>query len=226
MRHRMTVRPAVDDGPSKLGPRVSHSKTDRTSCPPSCPLWGAGCFGENFPLSRHWERLNSGRNGGTFAEGLAQIQALPAGSLFRHNVVGDLPGAGETVDTVAALELAEATRHLVSWTYTHKRDGDAIRAINAVGTIVVNVSTDTLAEADDAINAGLPVVTVRPVGAPIRGERTPQGLPVYTCPAAIPGAESTCSTCGNGSPLCARRDRGYVIAFPAHGSRKNAVGAR
>lgn len=213
---RLTVRPPSDDGPSKLGSLVAHSKSESSTCPPSCPLMGAGCFGENFPLSLHWRRVAD--RGLPWEAGLAAIAALPPGTLFRHNVVGDLPGDGESIDLPALQALAGATSHLTAWTYTHKRGVPV-----GLPGIVINASCDTLADADAAMDAGHPAVVTRPVGTPLRGEHTPAGLQVYTCPAAMPGSDTTCSTCGGGSPLCARRDRSYVIAFPAHGSRKGSV---
>lgn len=210
---RLTVRGPSRDGPSKLGPLVAHSKSDASTCPPSCPLMGAGCYGENFPLVMHWRRVT-----GSWEDGLAAIAALPPRTPFRHNVVGDLPGTGEAVDPIALAQLSDACAHLLAWTYTHKRNVPV-----GISGIIINASCDSLADADAALDAGHPAVVARPVGAPLRGERTPAGLPVYTCPAAMPGSDTTCSSCENGSPLCARRDRLYVIAFPAHGSRKGEV---
>ena len=122
----------------------------------------------------------------------------------------------------AVLEMAKATSHLVSWTYTHwdwRRYRKTLLRANALG-MTINVSTEDPAEAVKAFRAGLPVTLVAPPT-----QRRPldlDGIPGYICPALLQEG-FTCDDCGNGSPLCARADRHFIVVFPAHGSRANKV---
>jgi len=176
------------------------------------------------------------------------VAALPEGSLWRHNQAGDLPGENNTIDQVALRLLVEANEGRKGFTYTHKPVGprgigadnaEAIEYANAMG-FTVNLSADTLAEADElsALNIG-PVVVVQDA---VDGERadtvTPGGRKVATCPATYrddiscgggmvknhDGSKRMTSRCG----LCQRQDRKVIIGFPAHGSgaKKAAAVAR
>ena len=44
-----------------------------------------------------------------------------------------------------------------------------------------------------------------------------------TCPAVLQD-KANCSNCGNGKPLCSRKDRtNYIIGFPSHGAKKKQL---
>lgn len=115
--------------------------------------------------------------------------------------------------------LAAVPREGVSFTYTHFHPihwGDAFKLRLGSGkpTTIVNYSTSSAVDALAAYHRGLPVVMALPAGSerkvahlgPIR---------VIRCPAEY--QHITCKGCGNGSPLCARPDRDYIIGFYAHG---------
>lgn len=110
------------------------------------------------------------------------------------------------------------------FTYTHKPltplNADLIRGANECG-FTVNVSTDSLADADAVAAIGLPVVTVLPSGATGHGHRTPEGRHIVVCPAVLRD-EITCETC----KLCAIGHRKSIVGFPAHGDRKGQVTER
>ncbi len=94
------------------------------------------------------------------------------------------------------------------------RNRGAIAFANEQG-FTVNLSADTLADADrlTALNIG-PVVTLLPESQTVN-TKTPAGRKVVVCPAAVRDGIS-CETCG----LCARAGRDYVIGFPVHGTSK------
>lgn len=204
----------------KTGP-IPVSTTTADSCPPSCPLRDNGCYGNGGKLSIHWRRVSE-RYGLTFGAFLAAVRGLPAGQVWRHNQAGDLPGTGERIDRTALRALQAAAAHTRGWTYTHKLpwyggNAAALREANAntAGGLTVNLSADSLEEADRLADAGCgPVVVVLPRSAGKIGY-TPAGQRVVTCPAQT--GTVTCATCGAGMPLCARRDRRYIIGFRAHG---------
>lgn len=206
----------------KTGDGVAVIMAPRSTCPGSCPMrpvtagGNGACYAEQWPMALHWTALDSGQRGADAADTIAAISQLPTGLPVRYATAGDLPGDGRTIDTALATALVTATQGRRAWTYTHHRDGATIAALNSVpGGMTVNVSTDSLSDADASIDAGHPTVTVLPLGTALRGVRTPAGVPVITCPAQIPGSEVTCSECD----LCARKSRPYVIGFIAHGGR-------
>jgi len=160
-----------------------------------------------------------------WADAMAQIKALPKGTLWRHNQSGDLPGIGAEIDPLAFGELVKANRGRRGFTYTHKPmtgpEGLANQALVSIANregFTVNLSADDLAGADRlaALQIG-PVVVILPSDQ-TTATTTPEGRKVAICPAAIADNVS-CATCG----VCALRDRKAIIGFPAHGVRKRAA---
>lgn len=227
MRLALTV-PRPGKSNRKTGDGVAVIMAPRSTCPVTCPMrpvnagGNGACYAEQWPMSLHWDALDADKRGADAAETINAVRQLPAGLPVRYATAGDLPGDGRTIDTALATALVAATVGRRAWTYTHHRDGETIARLNAVpGGMTVNVSTDSLEDADLAVDAGHPTVTVLPLGSPMRGVRTPAGIPVITCPAQIPGSDVTCSECD----LCARKTRPYVIGFIAHGGRAKKIGA-
>jgi hypothetical protein len=210
----------------KTGP-IPVSTTSADTCPDACPLKGAGCYADGGPLAILWRNLTAHKIGMEFDEFLAELRALPAGLLWRHNQAGDLPGAGDDIDAdmLAALVAANAGKN--GFTYTHKPVADrpdnaaAIAAANR-GGFTVNLSADTLAEADQLASMGIgPVVTVLDAADGTRADTvTPEGRRVITCPATYQEGV-TCQTC----KLCAAAQRKTIVGFPAHGIRARAARA-
>ena len=227
MKFALTV-PRPGKANRKTGNGVAVIMAPRSTCPVTCPMrptasgGNGACYAEQWPMSLHWTALDAGKRGDAAEATIDAVRQLPAGLPVRYATAGDLPGDGRTIDTALALALVTATQGRRAWTYTHHRDGATVAALNAVqGGMTVNVSTDTLADADKALDAGHPTVTVLPLHTPLRGTHTPAGVPVIVCPAQIPGSEVTCSSCD----LCARKSRPYVIGFIAHGGRAKKIGA-
>lgn len=207
---------------AKTGP-IPVTVSARQTCPPSCPLYKNGCYGENFHTRLHWDKVTRGERGDTWDALLTRIRALPDGQLWRHNVTGDLPGRGDDVDASKLQQLTIANRGRLGFTYTHKpltaHNAAAIATANA-GGFTVNISTQTIAEADAAVARNIgPVVTLLTEDQPERQD-SPDGNPVVACPAQTRD-NVTCATCG----LCQKQRhhgiRGRVIiGFYVHGSSK------
>ena len=196
----------------KTGP-IPQTYTSRDSCPPSCAHFRADCYAEDFYTRLTWDKVPTR---GTDLTGLtAAIKRLPMGQLWRHNVAGDLPGEGETIDAAALGEIVKANRGRKGFTYTHKHSPDAIQWAGHATQwgFTVNLSADDAGHADELSAHGLPVVAIVPMDTP-KHSTTPQGRPILICPAQTT-EHMTCALCA----LCQRADRRQIIGFRAHGTK-------
>lgn len=194
--------------------------SQRETCPPSCPHYRADCYAEDFYTRMSWDKVP--QRGGNLATLCASIAALPEGQLWRHNVAGDLPGDGESVDPAALGEIVRANIGKRGFTYTHKKSLEAIewaRHATEWG-FTVNLSADDAGEADTLADAGLPLTCIVPTDTPEKTQ-TPGGQTIIVCPAQTRDSVS-CETCG----LCARADRQVIIGFRAHGTRAKVADAK
>jgi hypothetical protein len=204
---------------SKTGP-IPVTTSGKQTCPDSCPLKDNGCYAVG-PLAIHWKAVTEGKRGDNINQFCASIKKLPVGQLWRHNQAGDLPGIGEAIDSEQLDKIVRANKRKKGFTYTHKpltkHNLAAIASANKQG-FVINLSSNNVAQADEYIKHGLPVVTLLPGDTTSKVNHTPAGHKVVTCPAAI--RDTNCARCG----LCARGDRDYIIGFPVHGtSHKKAT---
>lgn len=196
----------------KTGP-IPVTYSERDTCPESCPHYRADCYAEDYYTAMNWNKVPA--RGDNLSDLCEKIAALPDGQLWRHNVAGDLPGRGETVDAAALGEIVRANIGKRGFTYTHKKSADAvIWARHATNWgFTVNLSADDAGEADALAAHGLPLVCIVPMDTPEK-TTTPGGLPIVICPAQTRD-DKTCADCG----LCARADRAVIVGFRAHGTR-------
>lgn len=208
-----------ESGNRKTGP-IPVTYSERETCPPSCPHYRADCYAEDFYTRMVWDKVPV--RGGDLGALCASVTALPEGQLWRHNVAGDLPGEGETVDAHALGEIVRANIGRRGFTYTHKKSADAIEwAGHAVRWgFTVNLSADDAGEADTLAETGLPVTAIVPMDTAEKSY-TPEGRTIIVCPAQT-REHVSCATCG----LCARADRGVIIGFRAHGTRARVADAK
>ena len=109
----------------------------------------------------------------------------------------------------------------VSFTYTHFHWNQWFRN-HWEGKTVVNYSTEYLENANIAADYVPTVVVVPETFWHGRKTAAPHGKTIVRCPAEY--RDISCAQCGNGDPLCARRDRNFIIGFTAHGpSKKKAA---
>jgi len=217
-----------------LSPESSNVKTGgipvttspNTTCPTtSCPLRGKGCYAEQGPLAWHWRKVNEGKRGVAWLDFLILISSIAPGSLWRHNQAGDLPGDGDDIDSHMLAQLVRAQAGRRGWTYTHKPVvGDSPQAAGNRASVRfanrngfrVNLSADTLSEADELADVDCgPVVVVLPSDSP-HTVKTPAGRKVVVCPAQR--GNVTCADCG----LCAA-SRSVIVGFLAHGQSAKRV---
>jgi ferredoxin len=205
---------------AKTGPIPVTYSQSRT-CPDACPLKDAGCYASaGFHTRLAWKRADAAL---TFTAFLERVRELAPGTLWRHNVAGDLPGDNDAIDRFALSALANANRGRRGFTYTHKpmtaANAAAVRDANAAG-FTVNLSADNLDEADELAALGIaPVVVILPSDAPA-SLKTPAGRTVQVCP-AVTGARASCAECG----ACSSASRRAIIGFPAHGTQAKRADA-
>ncbi len=111
----------------KLGKGVYASTTSADSCPVTCGMY-AKCYAKKGPQSWHWAKVNRAERGTDWNTFCSQVEKLKPGTLFRHNVSGDLPYVvhyhGETwrqIDTAKLdqLQCATVNAGVTFYTYTH-----------------------------------------------------------------------------------------------------------
>jgi len=106
-----------------------------------------------------------------------------------------------------------------AWTYSHYHWSKLPAA--KPGRTVINFSADTAQDAVAAVRAGRPaVLAAAPADSRDSWPMLVDNVRFVVCPEQLApaGSDFSCSTCGNGRPLCARPDRDYVIVFLAHGT--------
>ena len=211
----------------KLGKGVYASTTSANSCPVTCGMF-AKCYAKKGPQSWHWAKVNRAERGADWDTFCSQVERLKPGTLFRHNVSGDLPTIGETLDTVKLdqLQCAVTNSGATFYTYTHwnlsQTNRDAIKRFSQHG-FVINVSTETIRTAAKYYLEGLDVVitdtalfkfavnNLKEYKQPTKIKYCGEEVKVIPCPEQYTDS-ATCATC----KLCTRANRDFVIAFKEH----------
>lgn len=212
-------------GNIKTGP-ITTTRTERSSCPTTCPFYNAGCYATLGRERLQWDRLNRAETGVNWDEFVTQIRHIvPSGMLWRHNTAGDLPHNDGNIDYLQLRKLIMANKGKKGFTYSHHvlNDHNVVALQNANGMgFTVNASCESVDDADYVMSEHqIPAVAVVHSEESRRFFTTSSGRKVVTCPAAIHKGKVSCATCG----LCQKADRDFVIAFPAHGVAKNKVNA-
>ena len=224
MLSKLRFHLSIESSNEKTGP-IPVSSSPKNTCPASCPFVGGnGCYGDNFPMKFHWNKVSDGTRGVSAAEFFRLIAALMPGQFWRHNQVGDLPSNSGRISRRFLKGLVTASKNKRGYTYTHHslslgENLSLLRSANRQG-FTVNISTETESAADSAIEAGLPAVLTVASTEARKVWNTAAGNRVVTCPAQRV-KDLTCMAC----ELCHKRPRGLIIAFLAHGSGKNKVNA-
>ena len=109
----------------------------------------------------------------------------------------------------------------LAWAYSHFQ-ADALTS-PAKGKTTINASCDTMQDAARAVELGRPAVYAAPYDSAEQWPKKFHGISFVRCPAELSDS-FTCHQCGNGSPLCARGDRDFVVVFVGHGTGKKRVG--
>ena len=202
--------------------RIAISNSSRQTCPKTCPLLENGCYAsEGYYTRLNWDKVTSGERGVNPGEFFEQLESLPRGYKFRHNVSGDLPSNDGKISRTFLRRLTAAVKHLQAFTYTHHlpfigENAEILRTANASG-FTVNLSTQSEKAADIAIETyKLPAVMAVKSTEKRQTWRTAAGNRVLVCPAQTQESK-TCADC----MLCRDRPKNLIIAFRAHGSGRN-----
>jgi len=203
----------------KVG-KMAVTTSTATTCPTSCPFKSNGCYADSGPLKLHWDKVTREERGDDWSTFISKIKDLPAGSKWRHNQAGDLPGDMEKLDDKKCIELAKANKGKRGFTYTHYdvldnfQNAITVNIMNHLG-FTVNVSANNLEHADKLCDLDIaPVATVLPIEQ-TTNTVTPKGRKVVVCPATYKD-DVSCASC----MLCEKWDRNVVVGFPAHGTSK------
>lgn len=202
----------------KTGP-IPVTYSERDTCPPSCGQ-KESCYADaGFHTRLAWDKVPM--RGSDVEQIASKIAKLPANTLWRFNVAGDLPGVGEEIDGPTMSRLIHANRGKRGFTYTHKHSDRAIKFARYATKhgFTVNLSADDAGHADRLAVHGLPVAVVVPIDTP-KKTTTPQGRPIVVCPAQLRD-DVTCYSCG----LCQRANRKVIVGFLAHGTRAKKADA-
>jgi hypothetical protein len=209
---------------AKVG-KMAVTTSTATTCPTSCPFKGNGCYAYGYPLKGHWDKVTEGERGDDWSTFLDKIKELPAGSKWRHNQAGDLPGDTQDLDSTKCVDLAKANEGKRGFTYTHYdvlenfQNAITVNIMNHLG-FTVNVSANNLEHADQLCDLDIaPVATVLPIEQ-TTNTVTPKGRKVVVCPATYKD-DVSCADC----MLCEKRDRKVIVGFPAHGTSKKKASA-
>ena len=194
----------------KLGGMPATTMPRRFCFDTNCALRENGCYAESGPIAIHWKAVSNGSRGDTFEVFLAKLRTIARGQLWRHAQAGETP-------IEAFIPIARATRGSRGFGYTHHTLTPALASLLkdtwALG-LHINLSCDSLEQADAAIAAGLHAVTVLPSDETRIAFDTAGGNRVVACPHERAGV--TCRQC----QLCWDRPAHVVIGFVAHGSGK------
>ena len=174
-------------GNRKVGP-IKVTTTEKSSCPAECGVMDE-CYAGGGPLAIHWNKVGEGQRGDNWEAFTKRVRRFHKNELWRHNQAGDLPPNEDgKLDEQKCEQLANAASHTNGWTYTHydptdSHNNSVIKAMNEVGGLVVNLSADTMEQAETYHELGIaPVTVVLPEDAPDMGNKTPNGLPIVICP--------------------------------------------
>lgn len=200
---------------AKIG-KISMTATSQDSCPPTCPLRGAGCYAEAGRPNIVTSRLNRSevRDPLAIAEAEAEaIRKLSGRRMLRLHVVGDCYiDEGAKILAQAAKEHTEKCGMPV-FTYTHGHETKR----ESWGDISVLRSCETFGQVKKAHEDGFAAAMVVDTHDSPNAVKH-EGFTIIPCPQQT-GKAANCAAC----KLCSQGDRLHakkaVIAFAIHGTR-------
>lgn len=206
----------------KIGSMAAISTSSNT-CPQSCPLIQE-CYAKSGHTRIHWNRLD--KSGIDFDQLLGFIQSLRRNSALRFNVMGDFAHVNGLIDAPKLNRLTEIfkRRALDVIAYTHHDLNLNLNTLKQAfdAGFKINASCETLTQARHALDNGLNAVITMPINS-IKKVLKIGDVTIVRCPAEY-NEKIQCANC----MLCAkdRTQNRVVVAFTAHGTRKNALSNR
>jgi len=221
----------------KTGP-MPVATSSKDTCPIHCPLKARICYARYGKIHFWWEAISRGLHGYDLRTFIGKIGKIPEGAIWRYGQAGDLPGDGRKINAKALRSIANAQKGRRGYCYTHylglprgwtwgrwavtktfKHNLEAIRQANQNG-FTVNVSADTVEDADQLAELGVgPLAVLSPASAD-RDFTTAYGHDLVLCCHYSVGIQ--CRDCG----LCAQADRLAIVGLPVHGSGARHLSSR
>lgn len=209
---------------------------EHVTCPPDCPFYGAGCYGENVASAGGTNLFDNVKRSTRWTlESIVAEVIRRNGSdkvrrktrIFRANVVGDILNRLSLPDWayIGALRSAAdklATVGVVSWTYSHAWRSYGIKPSDFGDNMVCRASCGSNpAEVSEAHAAGwYTTMVVESADDPLIDSYI-DGRKVVLCPTMRDKSDkrhlNSCADCR----MCGQRKN--VVAFIAHGARKRAA---
>ena len=156
------------------------SYSPRQTCPDTCPLKNGKCYGENFPISLHWNNYSKDLtdNYDKFIDEIKLYRKYNGNKIWRHNIVGDLVADKDfKINAKKLYQLIDANNKGAVICYTHHhtikdKNGknkvsrynlNRIKEANELG-FTINLSADTIDQAKQLYNkTKLPTAVSLPV---------------------------------------------------------------
>jgi hypothetical protein len=217
----------------KIG-EIPVTTSAKSTCPEACPLKNNGCYADGGPLAIVWKQCETIGIG--WIALCEKVQKLPSKQLWRHNQAGDLPGNGDKINVTMLNRLVKSNAGRNGFTYTHKpmigENKKAVKLANKNG-FTINLSGNDLKHARKLKKLNIaPVVSIAPLELERQSKKgqwietttdwkdrtqnwRENNADVTLCPAT--NSDIKCIDC----KLCAIASRETIVAFPAHGFRKN-----
>ncbi len=203
------------------------SYSPRKTCPDTCSLKNNGCYGDNFPIRLHWDRMSNDQNDNwnEFIESVRKFRQENPKRLWRYNIVGDIVGNNTKIDFPRLKKLVKANNggDVIAYTHKYTRQENLAHIRYAVKRgFNINLSADTT---EDAISlhkkTKLPTTAVLSVTKKQYDKLSDSEKQDYRsnlsvnkiviCPEQT-GALSDCQAC----KLCSNPKRKSIVGFLKH----------
>ena len=117
----MSFKLIINNQSRKVGDMPT-SYSPRKTCPDTCSLKNNGCYGDNFPIRLHWDRMSNDQNDNwdEFVSSVRKFRQENPDRLWRYNIVGDIVGNNGKIDFPRLKKLVKANNGGDVIAYTHK----------------------------------------------------------------------------------------------------------
>ena len=222
----MSFKLIINNQSRKVGDMPT-SYSPRKTCPDTCSLKNNGCYGDNFPIRLHWDRMSNDQNDNweEFVSRVRKFRQENPKRLWRYNIVGDIVGNNTKIDFPRLKKLVKANNggDVIAYTHKYTRQENLAHIRYAVKRgFNINLSADNTG---DALvlrkKTNLPVtavlsVTKKQYEKMSNGERQDYRSnlsvnKIVICPEQT-GAVKDCQSCR----LCSNPKRKSIVGFLKH----------
>lgn len=207
---------------------ISQTYTSDITCPVRCPFrkkinGKETCYCKGGYCGIHWRAVS--KYGKTPDKLKEVIEESAHTAVIRHNIGGDMatPGTSD-IDVRLLNDLIAAFKNVKAYTYTHceasERNFELAKKAEKEANFIINFSTEKIEDAKKVMEHGLNAVIA--VNTMENDVAVVDGIKIVKCPNSAGkldknGDKMQCKMCG----ICWRKNRDFVVAFPAHGTKAN-----